>query len=127
MTNTTENRRLLIVDDSKVSRMMIRAFFAKHCPAWTLHEAADGAEAMAQAAAHPPDCVTLDVNMPGGMDGFAVATELLRLRPGIRIVMLTANIQESSRGKAQDLKVGFVAKPATESALAQALAYLTAP
>jgi hypothetical protein len=38
--------------------------------------------------------------------------------------MLTANIQESSRQVAASLNLNFVAKPATETSLQQALNYL---
>ena len=43
-------RKLLIVDDSKVSRMRIHAFFAAHCPEWKVEEASSGDEALVMAA-----------------------------------------------------------------------------
>lgn len=119
-------RKLLIVDDSKVSRMRIRAFFASHCPQWTIQEAASGDEALGMAANDPPDFVTMDVNMPG-MSGFEAAQLLLMRSAAIRVVMLTANIQESCRQVAASLRLNFVAKPATETSLQQALDYLLAP
>ena len=106
-------RKLLIVDDSKVSRMRIRAFFASHCPQWT-------------ATNDQPDFVTMDVNMPG-MSGFEAAQPMLMRSSAIRVVMLTANIQESCRQVAASLRLNFVAKPATETSLQQALDYLLAP
>ena len=119
-------RKLLIVDDSKVSRMRIRAFFVSHCPQWTIQEAGSGDEAIVLASSSPPDFVTMDVNMPG-MSGFETA-QLMQVRnPDIRIVMLTANIQEGSRKAAESLHIHFVAKPATEASLQQALDYLLAP
>jgi CheY-like chemotaxis protein len=119
-------RTLLIVDDSKVSRMRIRAFFASHCPKWTIQEAGSGDEAVVMAASAPPDFVTMDVNMPG-MSGFETAQLMLVRNPDIRVVMLTANIQEGSRKAAASLHIHFVAKPATEASLQQALDYLLAP
>jgi two-component system chemotaxis response regulator CheY len=119
-------RKLLIVDDSKVSRMRIRAFFTSHCPQWTILEAASGDEALGMAASDPPDFVTMDVNMPG-MSGFEAAQLLLMRSSAIRVVMLTANIQESCRQVAASLRLNFVAKPATEASLQQALDYLLAP
>ena len=114
-TATTE-RKLLIVDDSKVSRMRIRAFFAAQCPAWSVDEAGTGEEAIEKTAAWAPDYVTMDVNMPG-MSGFDAAQKIVELRPGVRMVMLTANIQESSRERAQRMGVLFVAKPVTDAAV----------
>lgn len=119
-------RKLMIVDDSKVSRMRIRAFFSAHCPQWTVQEAGSGDEALVMAANDPPDYVTMDVNMPG-MSGFETAQLMLLRDPNIRIVMLTANIQEGSRQLAASMRLNFVAKPATESSLQQALDYMLLP
>jgi two-component system chemotaxis response regulator CheY len=121
----TSVRKLMIVDDSKVSRMRIRAFFAAHCPQWTIQEAGSGDEAIVLAASEPPDYVTMDVNMPG-MSGFETAQLMLVRNPNVRIVMLTANIQEGSRQAAASLHLQFVAKPATEASLQQALDHLLA-
>ena len=120
---TTLPHTLLIVDDSKVSRMRIRAFFQSHCPNWVLQEAASGDEALVMAAQDKPDFVTMDVNMPG-MSGFETAQLMLARDADIRIVMLTANIQESSRKLAASLRLNFVAKPVTESSLQLALDFL---
>jgi two-component system chemotaxis response regulator CheY len=113
----------MIVDDSKVSRMRIRAFFVAHCPEWTIQEAGSGDEALVMAAHEAPDFVTMDVNMPG-MSGFETAQLMLLRNPNVRIVMLTANIQEGSRQAAASMHLKFVAKPATEASLQQALDHL---
>jgi two-component system chemotaxis response regulator CheY len=118
--------KLMIVDDSKVSRMRIHAFFSAHCPQWTVQEAGSGDEALVMAASEQPDYVTMDVNMPG-MSGFETAQLMLLRDPDIRIVMLTANIQEGSRQLAASMRLNFVAKPATESSLQQALDYMLLP
>ncbi len=115
--------RLMIVDDSKITRMRIRAFFATHCPDWTIEEAGSGDEALVLAAQKPPDFVTMDVNMPG-LSGYETAQLMLLRSSHIRIVVLTANIQESSRQVAASLRLNFVAKPATEASLQQALDHL---
>lgn len=123
---TPQVPKLLIVDDSKVSRMRIRAFFASHCPQWRIEEAASGDEAIAFSASFQPDFVTMDVNMPG-ISGFEAAERLMEQHPKVHVVILTANIQESSRRQAASLRLNFVAKPATEASLQQALTYLLAP
>lgn len=118
-------RKLLIVDDSKVSRMIIRAFFAKMCPLWVVQEAGSGDAALALVAEFQPDFVTMDVNMPG-INGFDAAEQIMASDPKVRLVMLSANIQESSVRMAASLRVNFVAKPATEASLQQALHHLLA-
>ena len=78
------------------------------------------------AAKNPPDFVTMDVNMPG-MSGYETAQLMLARNPAIRVIILSANIQESSRQVAASLQLRFVAKPATEESLLQALNYMLAP
>lgn len=118
-------RKLLIVDDSKVSRMIIRGFFAKMCPSWIFQEAGSGDAAITLAAEFQPDFVTMDVNMPG-MNGFEAAEKLMAAHPRLHLVMLSANIQESSLRMAASMRLNFVAKPATEASLQQTLNYLLA-
>ncbi|GAB4215915.1 MAG: hypothetical protein Fur007_14930 [Rhodoferax sp.] len=116
---------LLVVDDSKVSRMMIKNHVTKLQPDWTVIEAASGDEAIALAKAQRPNFITMDVNMPG-ISGFEAVARIRAFDPDVRIAMLTANIQESSREKAAALKVTFVQKPATEAAVRQAVDYFVA-
>lgn len=121
----TQGCKLLIVDDSKVSRMRIRAFFSAHCPSWQVQEAATGDEAIAMSREFQPDFVTMDVNMPG-ISGFEAAPQIIAINPQVRVVMLTANIQESSKQMAASMNLCFVGKPATETSLQQALDYMLA-
>lgn len=120
-----EGKKLLIVDDSKVSRMRIRAFFVNHCPTWMIDEAGTGEEAVRSCESSMPDFVTMDVNMPG-ISGFEAAQRILEINPAARVIMLTANIQESSKQMAASLQLNFVAKPATEASLQQALNHMLA-
>ncbi len=117
--------KLLIVDDSRVSRMMIRARATALRPDWELSEAASGDEALVQVGQSAPDCITMDVNMPG-LSGFDAAEKILTIAPQVRIVMLTANIQESSRARADALGVKFVQKPITDASMLQVVDFLAA-
>ena len=117
--------KLLIVDDSSVSRMIIRGRVASLQPDWDVIEAGSGDEAVAMVAAAHPDYITMDVNMPG-MNGFEATQKIRQLDVNVRIVMLTANIQGSSREKATQLAVHFVQKPATQAALQEAIDYFLA-
>lgn len=117
--------RLLVVDDSRVSRMIIKGKVSSLCPDWEVFEASTGDEAVALAPQLQPDYVTMDVNMPG-ISGFDAADQLRTLLPQARIVLLTANIQESSRERAAAMGVKFVQKPVTEAAIQQAVAHFVA-
>ena len=118
-------KRLLIVDDSRVSRMIIKGKVASLQPDWEVLEAASGDEAVQRALELRPDFITMDVNMPG-MNGFEATERLQALLPQARIAVLTANIQESSRERAQTLGVKFIQKPVTEAAIQQAVDYFRA-
>lgn len=115
---------VLIVDDSRVSRMMIKARMLAACPDWTYLEAASGDEALTMVAAGAPDYLTMDMNMPG-LSGFDAAERVSALAPTVRMVMLTANIQESSRVRAEAMGLGFVQKPITDASIKQVIDFLT--
>ena len=117
--------KLMIVDDSNVSRLMIRGRFAVLQPDWEVIEAASGDDAVALVASAKPDFITMDVNMPG-ISGFEAAEMIRKSHPQVRIAILTANIQGASREKAQQLEVKFVQKPATQAAIQQAIDYFLA-
>ncbi len=105
--------------------MIIKGKVASLQPDWEVLEAASGDDAVARALDIRPDFVTMDVNMPG-MNGFEAAERLLALWPQARIVVLTANIQENSRDKAQTMGVKFIPKPVTEAAIQQAVDHFLA-
>ncbi|MFZ4285727.1 response regulator transcription factor [Variovorax sp. HJSM1_2] len=117
-----EQKKLLIVDDSRVSRMMIRSLVQAKRPHWTLLEAANGDEALASVAEGGVDYCTMDINMPG-MDGTEVTERLLKKHPTVRLVLFSANVQESQKARASALGVLFVAKPVTERSVSEALQY----
>lgn len=114
--------KILIVDDSSVSRMMIRGRVTGLQPDWEILEASSGDEAITMLASTPVDFITMDVNMPG-MNGFEAVEKIRQMNQSVKVVILTANIQESSRDKAQQLGVKFVQKPATLAAIQQAVDY----
>ncbi|OUD13969.1 response regulator transcription factor [Thioflexithrix psekupsensis] len=104
---------ILIVDDSRVSRMLIRAIITQADPHAEIIEASTGEEALAKVDNLNITIATLDLNMPG-IDGLALASKLLLKFPRAKIGLLTANIQEMVRQKAEALGISFISKPITE-------------
>ena len=119
------SKRVLIVDDSRVSRMMIKARMQALQPGWAFEEAASGDEALAMVAAQAPDYITMDMNMPG-LNGFDAAEQLAKVAPQVRVVMLTANIQESSQQRADAMGLRFVRKPITDASIQDVVQHFTA-
>ncbi|MCK5878106.1 MAG: response regulator [Candidatus Marithrix sp.] len=109
MTSST----ILIVDDSRVSRMLVRAIIEHSDKDLKIVEAGTGEEALIKTKDISVTMAILDLNMPG-MDGLILATELLQKFPNLKIGLLTANIQDIVRQKAKDLKIDFIPKPITE-------------
>lgn len=116
---------VLVVDDSRVSRLMARQYILAAHPDWIVEEATTGEEALQKADALAPALVIMDVNMPG-MGGLQAAEQMRSAHPQLRISLLTANVQSATRNRAQELGIGFVEKPITEERIAKLLATLDA-
>ena len=101
---------VLIVDDSKLARMLARQAITSILPDAVIREAADGKEAEAAAAREHFDVALIDVNMPGE-NGFQVAGRMRAANPDLKLAICSANIQEASKSKAGELDAAFVAKP----------------
>jgi CheY-like chemotaxis protein len=110
-------RTVLIVDDSKVARMLIAKALVKMRPDWTLVEAGDAKEALAITGTRTVDIALIDLNMPGA-GGLALTTDLRRQSPNMPIAVVTANVQEEMIARVRECGATFVAKPLTEEALA---------
>ncbi|HJV85846.1 MAG TPA: response regulator [Noviherbaspirillum sp.] len=114
---------VLVVDDSRVSRLLSRQYILQRHPEWTIAEAASGEEAIDKLETLSPDLVLLDLNMPG-MGGLAAVEKIQAKRPSARITLLTANVQDATRDKARALGIGFAEKPITEARIDQVISVL---
>ncbi|HEY0835133.1 MAG TPA: response regulator [Azospirillum sp.] len=103
---------VLVVDDSRLARDMVSHVIASLHPDWTIVVAAGGEEALEKVGADAPAAAIVDYNMPG-MDGLTLAARLTERFPGLPIGILTANVQETLRKKAEALGCRFIAKPIT--------------
>lgn len=119
---SSDNPLLLIVDDARTSRMIIKGIVANLRPNWRTVEAASGDEALQRVAEEVPAYVSMDVNMPG-MSGLEAAGRIRIRHPEINIVLCTANVQESVQNAAEKAGVYFVAKPITEKTIMTMIDY----
>jgi len=72
--------RVLVVDDTRTFRALLRTLLEQAPDVEVVGEAADGHEALAQVLALRPDVVTMDVRMPG-LDGIAAVEEIMARAP----------------------------------------------
>ena len=82
--------RILLADDHAVVRRGLRLVLESEPDLQVVSEAADGAEAVRQAVAHDVDLAVLDVTMPR-MGGLQAAQEIARLRPNVKLLMLSVH------------------------------------
>ena len=108
--------RVLVVDDSKLARMAVAKALTTIHPDWTRVEAANADEALALANSGSFDMAILDFNMPG-RDGLQLATEMLALKPGVPLAVISANHQVEVVTRAREVGATFLQKPLTEKAL----------
>ena len=101
--------KLLLVDDSGLARRGLRAIFE---PAgFQVVEAEDGMTALERYFLERPDIVILDLVMKG-MYGLDVLTKLRELDPEARVVVVSADVQQSSQELVEAAgAVGFINKP----------------
>jgi DNA-binding response OmpR family regulator len=102
---------VLIIDDEAPIRLLCRVNL--EAEGMEVVEAADGQTGLEAARERIPDVVLLDVMMPG-LDGWAVAEELLRdeRTKGVPIVFLTARADLRDRARGMDVGgVDYITKP----------------
>ncbi|MCF6323120.1 MAG: response regulator [Gammaproteobacteria bacterium] len=109
-------KTVLIVDDSRVSRMLIKSVVIDRHPEWSIIESGSGDEALTHCG-ESIDLMIIDFNMPG-MNGMVLAEKMKALYPSAYISMLTANVQEIIQKRAEVLGIGFAKKPITEDKIA---------
>ena len=107
---------ILIVDDSKLARIVVGRVIGAVQPDWERLEASNADEALGILDHRAVDAVILDYNMPG-RNGLELAEELRARFPGMPIAVATANLQDEVIARARAAKATFVAKPITEDGL----------
>lgn len=108
----TEPIRLLLVDDQALIRVGFRMVLDAETDMVVVGEAADGHDAIAQAADLRPDLVLMDIRMPG-LDGIAATEAIVREHPQTRVLALTTfDLDEYAFGAIRAGASGFLLKDA---------------
>jgi two-component system chemotaxis response regulator CheB len=104
--------KVLVVDDSKLIRRIVRGIFQDSAHIEVVGEAANGAQALELIPQLSPDVVTLDVNMPV-MDGLTTLKHIM-IRNPVPTVMFSTLTREGATETFDALRYGavdFMLKP----------------
>jgi two-component system, LuxR family, response regulator FixJ len=111
--------QLAVVDDDAdvrvaMTRLLDSAGFA-------VRSFASGADFLSSIAAQKPDCVVLDLHMPG-MSGFDVQSAILSGHPGLPVIAITGHDTPETRARAMRLgALVYLCKPVDDMALMTAI------
>jgi DNA-binding response OmpR family regulator len=103
--------RILIVDDDRMIRTMVRE--AVEELGFDVQEAKDGREGLHAAQHSPPQLIILDVQMPH-MDGYAMCEAVRRLEPTKEIPVLILTVHGDAKSVERAFEAGatdFISKP----------------
>ena len=96
--------RIMLVDDDSSSRFLMRTILGDHPDEFEIvAETANAREAVALLDAEP-QVALLDARMPL-MDGYELAGLLLEADPAIRLVLMSAHVDEQVRRRARSVGI----------------------
>ncbi|HEY4027028.1 MAG TPA: response regulator transcription factor [Candidatus Dormibacteraeota bacterium] len=118
---STESVRVLIADDQTLFRSGLARLLATQPGLRIVGEAGNGAEAVRLVERLSPDVVLMDIRMPE-VDGIEATRQIVRSRPGVRVLILTsfhtdAYVLEALRSGAS----GYVLKDSAVEAIASSI------
>jgi len=106
--STAISHQVLVVDDEPMVREVVARYLERD--GLRVHEAADGAAALAWLTDHRPDLVVLDIMLPGA-DGLTILRQL-RADGDVPVILLTARADEFDRVLGLELGADdYVVKP----------------
>jgi len=112
---------VLVVDDDRRVREI--AVMTLEAEGYTVLEANNARTALQMISGNPDiNLVFSDVIMPGAMSGVDLVKEILRLRPGLKVILVTGYRDKASalkEGLAYSSSVGLVIKPYDVDAVAE--------
>ncbi|KGJ87369.1 response regulator [Colwellia psychrerythraea] len=112
------SKTILVVDDSLVSRMMIKTIIQSHVEGVDIIEAGNGVQGLDKVNnGKDIDIAFVDFNMPG-MTGLELIGALAEKLTIPKVALLTANIQDEIKAQAIAAGVTFMNKPINEEVIA---------
>jgi DNA-binding NarL/FixJ family response regulator len=113
--------RVLIVDDHEIVREGLQTLLSEEADILVVGQAANGSEALAQAAATRPDVILMDLVMPE-MDGIQATAQVRRAQPASQVLVLTSFVGDQRvRDAMQAGAIGYLMKDVLKSDLLHAI------
>jgi len=106
-----DTKKLLIVDDKREIRQLVRATL--EFDGWEVFEAETGDEAVEAAALRKPDLVVMDMMMPGTIDGMEATRRIKSATEtaGCKVIMLSGSDLELRETALEAGVAEFIQKP----------------
>lgn len=114
-------KTLLLVIDSRVSRMMIKTIILQLHPYWQVIEAGDGKEALALTRNQTFDIAILYLST-SPLNAFELAKKFMIKHPQADYALVTDNTSINIRENAEKLGLGHIEQPVTENKIKTFLA-----
>ncbi len=113
---------LVLVDDHRVITRSLKAYLESFPDLSVAGMAASGEELLEHLDVWKPDVVLQDLLLPGGMDGIETTRRVLARNPRIKVVALTASVDEARMmGVLRAGAIGYVRKDAEPEILLAAV------
>lgn len=94
--------KYLVIDDSKLARLSLIKSLKANVGEAAIFQATNGAEAVDLVMNEKPDIAFLDLTMPV-MDGYEALPLMMQNHPKIKVVVVSADIQERAKTKVINL------------------------
>ena len=125
MTSSADPYRVMVVDDSAVIRGLLTRALEQDPTIEVVASVPNGQMALTQLPRQPVDVVVLDIEMPV-MDGLTALPQLLRLQPGLQVIMASTLTRKNADVSMRALRAGaadYVTKPSSGGELHSAEAF----
>lgn len=124
---TPEKIRVMVVDDSAVVRGLVSRWVNEDPGIEIVGRSANGLLALSEIVKCSPDVVILDIEMPE-MDGMTALPELLKLKPGVKIIMSSTLTRKNAEVSMKALLLGatdYIPKPESNRGITTSLDFRT--
>lgn len=103
--------KVMVVDDSKVIHATIKNFL-EGTDFEVIDSCFDGVSSVEHYETIKPDIVTMDIVMPGDIDGFGAAKKIIEAHPDAKILMVSSLVYDETINEAVKIGTkGFIFKP----------------